>query len=658
MIEISNLSLQFNGDYLFKDVSLKIHAGDKISLVGSNGAGKTSLFRLINKEYQPESGGIYIQKKVKVGYLPQEQIVHSGKTLLEEIASGAIDILQIREHEKVILESLEGELPEEDREELIYQLGTIHHQLESLNSYSLESRIQRVTRGLGFSNDDSQRLTDEFSGGWQMRIAIAKILVAEPDIILLDEPTNHLDIQSQQWLISFLKGFRGVLILISHDRYFVNQVTDKTIEIFLKKISLFKGNYDAYIKYKLFRDEQLEHQAELQEKRRRETQLFIDRFRYKATKAKQVQSRIRYLDKMEMIELPDFENRIEFSFLDPPPCGSISFELKKISLSYAEKNILEDINLIVQRGEKIAFVGPNGAGKTTLARIIAGDLEATTGSRVVGHNVQFAFYTQNTTELLDTEKDVMETILPFSEGRTIAQIRALAGAFLFQGDDVFKKVANLSGGEKSRLALLTIMLTRSNTLIFDEPTNHLDFDSKKVLQDALMRFEGTVIIVSHDIDFLSFPLTRVLEIKPGKVQEYSGDISYYLSKTQVENDEIISTTGEPKSSKNDLKGEDDARNALSKKEAKRIEAEKRNLKYKHTKGISSEITNLEFKISAVEEKIKESEVLLGLPETYNIDGKAAEVTLSYRNQKELLKNLYEQWESLQLKLEEIEKQFE
>jgi ATP-binding cassette subfamily F protein 3 len=650
MLELQNLSLQFNGEYLFRDVSVTIHAGDKLALVGANGAGKTSLFRLITGVLQPESGNVAIQKRVKIGYLPQEQILHSGKCLLDEAATGAADVMELRDREAEIMTDLQR-LHEDDEQyqELVYQLGSVHHRLEDLDSYKLESRIEQILIGLGFAQGDFGRFTQEFSGGWQMRIALAKILIAEPDIILLDEPTNHLDIDSQQWLASFLKSFRGALILISHDRFFVNTVTTKTLEIFLNKITLFRGNYEAYLKFKEERNAQLEQQALVQEKKIKETQKFIERFRYKATKARQVQSRVRALEKMELIELPDQEQRIGFRFLPPPPSGSTSFELKHITKKYGERTILEDVNLFIQRGEKIAFVGPNGAGKTTLARILAGDLEPTSGDRYVGHNVEIAFYTQNTTDLLEPEDDIIETILPMSEEKSIGQIRALAGAFLFQGDDVFKKVSMLSGGEKSRLALLKTMLAKANVLIFDEPTNHLDFDSKIVLQNAVKNFEGTVIIVSHDIDFLSFPISRVLEIRPGHIKEYPGDIHYYLAKKQEEAENSI-LTADP--------GTKGGGQVVNKKEQKRIEAEKRNQKFRSTKDLVKQIEKAEENIQALEALVAETEALLALPETYAKEGLAASLNLKYKGQKEDLAKQFAEWEALQMRLEEIEKQFE
>ncbi len=650
MIELHNLSLQFNGEYLFKDVSLMIHAGDKLALVGANGAGKTSLLRLITGVLQPESGDVNIQKRVKIGYLPQEQIIHSGKNLLDEAASGAGDVMELREREAEIMRELDTLAENEDeREDLIYQLGTIHHRLEDLDSYTLESRIEQILIGLGFKETDFDRPTEEFSGGWQMRIALAKILLAEPDAILLDEPTNHLDIDSQQWLASFLKAFRGALILISHDRYFVNAVTTKTLEIFLNKISIYRGNYEAYLKFKEERNLQLEQQALVQEKKIKETQKFIERFRYKATKARQVQSRIRNLEKIDIIEVPDQEQKIGFSFLPPPSSGATSFHLEGITHAFNGREVLKNVTMFIQRGEKIAFLGPNGAGKTTLARIIAGDLVPTGGKRTVGHNVQIAFYTQHTTDLLDPEYDILETILPLSEGKSIGAMRALAGAFLFQADDVFKKISTLSGGEKSRVALLTTMLAKANVLIFDEPTNHLDFDSKIVLQNAIRNFEGTVIIVSHDIDFLSFPISRVIEIRPGQVKEYPGDIQYYLAKKAEEAEfkaEVKPSTDKGFSA------------TVNKRDLKRIEAEKRNQKFRSSKDTLKRIEDVEAKIQKAESEIKESEELLASTETYTIEGRAAELTARYKKQKEESRALYDEWETLQMKLEEIEKRFE
>jgi len=649
MIDIVNLSLQFSGEYLYKNVNLKINSGDKIALVGSNGSGKSSLFKMLIGQLQPESGKIIKQKKLSLGYLPQDIIYHSGNLLLDEVRLAAVDIINLQDKEKEILSELEDtSVDEETHEELIYQLGTIHHRLEELDSYKLDTKIGVILKGLGFSDDDFEKKSDEFSGGWQMRIALAKILLAYPDIILLDEPTNHLDIDSQKWLVNFLQDYRGSIIVISHDRFFVNQITNRTLEIFLGTISIYRGKYDDYLEYKKNRGIELEHRVILQQKKLKETKLFIERFRYKATKAKQVQSRIKQLDKIELLEAPDTEETLDFKFDEAPPGGKIACTLQNIHHAYSTKEIISGYSCEIERGQKIAFVGPNGAGKTTLAKIIAGVLKPTLGECTIGYNTSIAYYAQDIADSLDDELDVIETLTTFAEEKTLAQLRSLAGVFLFSGDDVFKKIGVLSGGEKSRVSLLKVMLSKANLLVFDEPTNHLDISSKTILQKALIDFGGTIILVSHDIDFLAPIAHKILEIHPGSIRMYNGNIHYYIEKKEEEAQQAVEAG---KKSEQDNSG-------LSRKEIKRIEAELRKKKFRSTKGIVEKIQGIENAIEKTEVKVKECESLLSDPETYANPQASKDITTQYQQSKKELQNLLEEWEKLHGSLAEIEKQFE
>ncbi len=649
MIDIVDLSLQFSGEYLYKNVNLKINSGDKIALVGSNGSGKSSLFKMLIGQLQPESGKIIKQKKLTIGYLPQDIIYHTGKLLLDEVRSAAEDIIGLQEKEKEILEELEAvDTNDERHNELIYQLGSVHHRLEDLDSYKLDMKISVILRGLGFSDEDFEKKSDEFSGGWQMRIALAKILLAYPDIILLDEPTNHLDIDSQKWLTAYLKDYRGSILVISHDKYFVNQITNRTLEIFLGTVSFYKGKYDDYLEYKKNRVVELEHRVLLQQKKIKETQQFIERFRYKATKAKQVQSRIKQLEKIEVLENPDTEDILDFSFDEAPPSGKIVCTIKNLHHAYAVKEIISGFSFEIERGEKIAFVGPNGAGKTTLAKIIAGVLKPTSGECVLGHNVSLAYYAQDIADSLDNEMDVIETLATFAEQKTLAQLRSLAGVFLFSGDDVFKKIGVLSGGEKSRVSLLKVMLAKANLLVFDEPTNHLDIASKAILQKALVDFTGTVLLVSHDIDFLTPIAQKILEVHPASIKLYNGGIQYYIEKKE---EEALGKSEEVKTSSKDNSG-------LSRKEVKRQEAELRQKKFRSTKGIVEKISKVELSIELTEAKIAECERKLSEPATYSDPQLSKDTTLTYQQCKKDLQQLLDDWEKLQNELSAIEKQFE
>ena len=647
MLDLTNISLQFGGKYLFKNVNLRINSGDKISLVGANGTGKSSLLKIINGELQPESGRLQRQKRTSIGYLPQENVTHSGSTLLEEAKSALTDIVDLQEKEKELTDRLiDQNISEDERNDLVHQLGEVHIRLEELDSYSAESKVEKILTGLGFEEKDFQRLTDEFSGGWQMRIALAKILIKQNDLLLMDEPTNHLDIDSLEWLIGFLKSYKGALLIVSHDKHFINLVTNRTLEIYLGRFNIYNGNYDDYLKFKEERDTQIENQFVVQQKKIKETEKFIERFRYKSTKARQVQSRIKQLEKLELVELPDNSEDINIKFPEPPSSGKINIELKGIAKSYGDNSVLKDLSFVVNRGEKIAFVGPNGAGKTTLSKIVAGVLKYDYGERIVGHNTVISYYAQDVADNLAPDLDIIETLEGISEEKTIGQLRSLLGSFLFTGDDVFKKVGVLSGGEKSRVALAKILLTKSNFIILDEPTNHLDIASKKILQKALIDFSGSLILVSHDVDFLSPIVNKVVEIRKGSIQYFEGGIEYYLSKRAVINEE----NEQKESAKNN--------DLINRKDQKRIEAELRQKKYSATKGLIKKIKILEEKISELEEKEKKLERELVLPETYTNVETARVKTLEFQNIKTELEKILGEWEKTSTELTRIENEFD
>lgn len=646
MIDLQNVSLQFGGKYLFKNVSLKINSGEKLALVGANGTGKSSLFKMLNGTLQPEEGKIYKQKRISIGYLPQEQIIHKGSSLLAEAKSALTTITELQSKESELLSLLDSKnISEEERDETLILLGEVHHRLEELDSYSAEANVEKVLVGLGFESNDFSRMTDEFSGGWQMRIALAKILLQQNDILLLDEPTNHLDLDSLTWLINFLKAYKGTLIIISHDRFFINEITSRTIEIYLNNISIFNGKYEAYLKYKDERNALAEHQYELQQKKIKETEKFIERFRYKATKAKQVQSRIKQLEKIELIELPEFQEAIEFKFPVPPKSGLMNIELIDVSKFYADKKALHKINLRIERGEKIALVGPNGAGKSTLAKIIAGEIPFEIGEKQTGHNTIAAYYAQDVAEQLNGDLDLLETIYNSSEGLTIAQMRTLLGSFLFSGDDVFKKVAALSGGEKSRLALALILLKKANLLILDEPTNHLDYSSKLVLQNALINYSGSLILVSHDVEFLKPIANKIVEVRNQAIKIFSGDIDYYFRKREMENENRIEQLSA-------------VQNNVSRKEQKRIEAGLRQQKFKATKNLKIQIEKIESEISIKEKLLNEVENELANENIYSIPALLKQKNMEYRKLKSELEYLFAEWERQSTQLSMTEKEFE
>lgn len=647
MIDLSNISLQFGGKYLFRDVSFKINSGDRAALVGANGSGKSSLLKIISGTLPPESGYLHKQNRISVGYLPQDNIVHTGTTLLDEAMSALSDITNLRLKEAELTSALSSEnISPEEQKDLVNSLGEVHQRLEELDSYSVSSKVEKVLMGLGFEESDFSRQTDEFSGGWQMRIALAKILISQNDIILLDEPTNHLDLDSLEWLIEFLNKYHGALIIVSHDKHFINAVTNRTYEIFNRRFSIFSGNYNAYLKFKEERDAELIHKHELQKKKIDETKKFIERFRYKSTKAKQVQSRIKQLEKVELVELPDFENAIHINFPDPPKSGKVNIELRGISKSFGSKTIFEDVDFLLTRGEKIAFVGPNGAGKSTLSKIIAGKIDFDKGDRILGHNTFISFYAQDVADNLQPDLDIMETVYGIADDKTPGELRSLLGAFLFHGDDVFKKVGVLSGGEKSRVAMVKILLTQSNLIILDEPTNHLDISSKKVLQQALINFPGSLILVSHDVDFLQPIVNKVIEIRKGVVNTFAGGIDYYLTKSE-----------ELKKKENDQNSKPTEK-AYSKKDQKKIEAQNRQEKYKATKSIIDKIAVLEKEIENLEKNEKQLEETLADPLTYNDSEKVISLGNEFKKIKQKLNKCLVEWENLSTELKKIEAQFD
>jgi len=650
MIDILKISLQFGGKYLYRDVSFKINSGDKIALVGANGTGKSSLLKLITGQLSPESGKIQKAKSATVGYLPQENIIHKDKILLEEATSALSDITFLRKKENEISDELSNkDISIEERDSLINQLGEVHHRLEDLDSFSSEAKVKKILSGLGFKEEEFEKPTEKFSGGWQMRIALAKILISQNDILLLDEPTNHLDLDSLKWLTNFLKTYKGAILTVSHDKYFINEITNKTLELFGGKFYLFNGTYNAYLNYKIEREQHNIKQAEQQEKKIKETEKFIERFRYKATKAKQVQSRIKQLEKIKRIELPDSEKSISIKFPEAQKSGKIVTELKSISKSFDKRLVFKNINLKINRGDKIAFVGPNGAGKTTLSKIIANELQPTFGQNIIGHNVFKSYYSQDVADQLDKEQTIIETLEDMGSELTQGQLRTLLGSFLFKGDDIYKKIYVLSGGEKSRVALAKILLTKSNFIILDEPTNHLDMTSAQLLQSALANFSGSLIIVSHDIDFLRPIVNKVLDIRHEGASIYEGDIDYYLWKKEKEFKKRTSRTYEVESQKID--------HSINKKELKKLEAEKRQKRFQATKTLISETKKIEDRINELEKLEAELEKELLNSDLYNNIKEAQETNKKYNSTKEELEKLLLIWEAKQEELKKIESKF-
>lgn len=538
MISINNLTLSFGGFDLLKDINFHISDNDRIGLVGKNGAGKSTLLKLILGINTPTHGSVMVPPGVNIGYLPQIMEHAKGKTVLEETLT-AFDSL-FKMHER--LEEIGMELGERTDYEsksyhnLMVEMNEINDRITIMEDEPVESKAVKVLKGLGFKENELGRQTSTFSQGWNMRIELAKILLKAPDVLLLDEPTNHLDIESIEWFEEYLKGFKGAVVLISHDRKFLDNVTKRTVEIMLGKIYDYKVPYS---KYKELRKERMEQQRAAYENQQRlieKTEDFIERFRYKATKSNQVQSRIKQLEKLDIIEV-DLEDKaaLNIKFPPAPRSGNVVFECKDATIGYGTKVILNDVNMTIERGEKVAFVGRNGEGKSTLMKIITGELFPIEGVAKTGYNVDMGYFAQNQEDVLDKQDTVFGTLDRIAVGDIRTKLRDILGAFLFKGEDIDKKVAVLSGGERARLAMAKLMLRPHNLLALDEPTNHMDLLSKDLLKQALQAYDGTIIIVSHDRDFLDGLVSKVYEFKDGRVKEHLGGINDFLARKRLEN---------------------------------------------------------------------------------------------------------------------------
>lgn len=535
MLNIHNVSVAFGGDYLFENVTFRLGAGDRVGLVGKNGAGKSTLLKILSRDLEPDVGTIATDKEIQIGFLKQDIDFVKGRTVLQEAYQAFEALLEIEKQINQTNEALANRTDYESEEysQLMVRLSELTHRYEILGGYQYKGTTERVLLGLGFKSEDFQAATDNFSGGWRMRIELAKLLLQNNDLLLLDEPTNHLDIESIIWFENFLRSFPGAVVLVSHDKMFLDHVTNRTIEISLGKIYDFNKPYSQYL---ILREEMREVQLAAQKnqaKKIEETEKLIEKFRYKATKASMAQSLIKKLDKIERIEVDESDQSVmSISFPVAVTPGKIVLDMEKVTKSFDDKVVFEGIDLLIERGSKIAFVGQNGQGKSTLIKAVVGAFDYE-GSIKLGHNVQLGYFAQNQAEYLDGEKTLLDTMLDAATDTNRSKVRDMLGAFLFRGDEVEKKVKVLSGGERNRLALCVLLLKPVNVLLMDEPTNHLDIQSKNVLKEALRKFEGTLILVSHDRDFLQGLTEKVYEFKDKNITEYLGDINYFLEQRKA-----------------------------------------------------------------------------------------------------------------------------
>ena len=646
--------MRYGAKVLFDEVSLRISGKDRVSLVGSNGAGKSTMLKVIAGLIKSDEGEVAISKHTTVGYLPQEGIQYTGKSLYEEIYSSAGDINKIQEEMRQIeIEMGESEDTATDEfMDLVNEYGELQERFQMLDGFKLKSKIEKILIGLGFFEKDFERMTGEFSGGWQMRIALAKLLLSNPSILLLDEPTNHLDIESLIWVENYLKAYQGAIVMVSHDRSFLDNITDRTVEISLGNVTEYSGNYSFYVKEKEIRKQLLENQYDNQQSYLRQQERFIERFRYKATKSRQVQSRIKLLDKLDLVELEDEESAVNFRFPPATHSGKVAIEITDLTKSYDGKiNVLEDIDLLISKGEKIVLFGVNGAGKSTLTRIIAGFETFNKGEVREGHLVERKFYAQNQAEALNPELTVLQTMEQSATGEVLKNLRTILGSFLFRGDDVFKKVSVLSGGEKSRLALAKMLIEPSNFLILDEPTNHLDMRSKEVLMNALQKYNGTVLIVSHDREFIDGIVDKVIEVKNKKIRTYIGNATDYIKTKEQEAKSLNIKNKKPEqeNKKADIK-------TISGSPASSEDIKKKKEINKQIQPLKKRISELEKQTGNQEKRLKELEEQMGKDEFYKGGFDIVKITNEYNNLKEALKALYSEWEQETEKLNRLEKQ--
>ena len=634
MISINNLSVQFTGTNLFDNVTFNINDRDRIGLVGKNGAGKSTLLKIIAGLQQPETGTIIVAKDQTIGYLPQEMIPNSNRTIIDE-ALTAFEQIDTLESE---LQNLTNEIANrtdynsKEYELLLNRHHDVNEQIIMLGGNNRQEQTEKILLGLGFVHSDFARSITEFSGGWQMRVELAKILLKHPDFILLDEPTNHLDIESIQWLENFLSTYTGAVILVSHDRTFLDNITKRTIEITAGKIYDYKANYSEYI---VLMEERRSSQMSALTNQQREIaqiQSFIERFRYKATKAKQVQSRIKMLEKMDKVSIDEVSTEsIHFQFPPAPHSGKVVVEAEHLRKAYGDKVILNDLNFIIPKGSKTAFVGKNGEGKSTLAKIIIGEINDYSGVFKLGHQVSIGYFAQNQAALLDGEKTVFDTIDQIAVGDIRPKIRNILGSFLFDEEAIDKKVKVLSGGEKARLALAKLLLTPCNLLILDEPTNHLDMNSKDILKNALLQYTGTLIVVSHDRDFLQGLTDSLYEFRNRAIKEFKGDIFEFLEYRKIENLKALEIEKKAVTEKATATV---SQNKLNYEQAKQRERELRKLR--------GNVEKIEKEIAETENEIaKKDEILSADPQSIVSD---TNFYSDYESLKAKLDTLIEEWE--------------
>ena len=658
MITLTHIQKQFGSKVLFNDSSLQIGVRDRMGLVGLNGSGKTTLFRMILGIEPVDGGDILIAKGVLIGYLPQEVTPFSGNRVLEEVLKSATGITSLQDKMKILEEELSSIEDPNEQERLAKEYGKLQERYSLLGGYSLEAEAKQILQGLGFKENDFLKATDELSGGWLMRIALAKILLQSPDLILLDEPTNYLDLESLIWLENFLINYPGAMMIVSHDRVFLNHVVHRIAEIEAQKIDFYYGDYDHYLQEREARKVILEATFISQQKKIEQTERFIERFRAKNTKARQVQSRIKMLDKLERIELPMEKKEIRFRFPSPKRSGYKVVEVRNLHKSYNGTNVYQGIDFALFRGDKVALVGPNGAGKSTLLKILAGALHFEQGEIELGKDVSRAYFAQHQFDLLRPEKTVFEEILSIATDESQTELRTLLGTFLFSREEIEKRVSVLSGGEKSRLLLAKILLKPANFLLLDEPTSHLDIPSRNVLEMALKHFQGTICLISHDRHLINQIGNKIIEIDRGRLRIFPGNYDYYLYKKQLmETEEAQNAAGSiagtavvpTLESSVPLK----KRSSYKSKEERRREALEKDLFRRQWSDLEKRLQEVERSLNEATQQMDHLIRRLSDASLYLNQKDAYEIIQNHQKVKERVKELSQHWESLALELEEL-----
>ena len=638
MISVSGLWKGFGSRDLFAGADLRVGGRDRIALVGLNGTGKTTLFEMLAGEQQPDRGEISVARDVVIGYLRQETDALRGRPLLDEVLSVGSEVteaghrLSILEHEIAALG--EGDEAAAERERLVGEYGRLQDRFATLGGYSLEVEAKQILGGLGFSEADLARPTESFSGGWLMRIALAKLLLASPDVLMLDEPTNHLDVESVEWLERFLKTYQGAVLLISHDRDFINGIATKVVEIWDRKLVTYVGDYESFVTQRAVIAEQTAARAKHQARQREATERFIERFRYKNTKARQVQSRIKMLERQEDVGQTRRSTKVmNLSFPQPPRPGRVVAELKDVRFGYGDVPVYESLEFVIERGEKIALVGPNGAGKTTLLKLVAGALEPQAGERRLGHKVELGYFAQHQIEALDPGKRVLQELEGAIPSDVDVKPRNLLGRFLFSGDDVEKPVSVLSGGERTRLALAKLLVSPANLLCLDEPTNHLDIPSRDALEDALEEYTGSLVLITHDRHLIRNVANRIVEVRSGRVTSFLGDYDRYLSKRDASPEEDVAPVRSEK--------------RTSRKDERREQAEHR----ARTKKLRDRVATVEREIEEILAENERLAAVLADPGVYSSGDDVGDLVKDYNVNKRRAQLLEEEWEEATLALE-------